>query len=57
MIFKTESGSTYEVDEVAKYFRRLSGPRPPRRGVDGKWEAYVALWCVVGRSRDCPISK
>lgn len=49
MIFKTESGSTYEVDEIAKNFRRLTGALSRHIHLNGQWQAYVELQCRVGR--------
>ena len=49
MIFRTEHGSVYEVDEVCRNIRRLSGARPPKKGVDGEWQPYVELQCSIGR--------
>lgn len=47
MIFVTSSGSTYELDEVAKRIRWLSGPRrhhsfPP----DRQWRSFVSITYV-----------
>lgn len=40
--FKTESGSTYQVDYINKLIRRISGTNNPtnRQGQDGNWKAY-----------------
>jgi hypothetical protein len=45
MIFKTLSGSSYELDAAHQRVRRLSGPKDPqpRQGADGEWKAYVVI--------------
>ena len=53
MIFRTASGSSYEVDLAGKKIRRLFGPKPAteRQGLDGEWKQYEdALEPIVGRS-------
>lgn len=44
MKFRTESGSTYEVDATNKKVRRLAGSNPAtgRQGKDGDWRAFVS---------------
>ena len=39
IVFKTETGSIYEYDEVAKRIRRISGVNPTtkRCGQEGEW--------------------
>lgn len=52
MIFITETGSTYEVDEAQKRVRRLSGNKAPtaRQGYDREWRSYEACTPIeVGR--------
>jgi len=45
MIFKTLSGSAYEVDATKLQIRRLYGALEPtaRTGQDGAWKPYVSL--------------
>ena len=45
MIFKTVTGSLYEIDQKNKKFRRLSGILDPtlRVGKDGQWKEYGSL--------------
>jgi len=45
MVFKTESGSAYEVDPGGKCVRRLHGALEPtsRTGSDGIWKTYESL--------------
>lgn len=45
MIYKTESGSVYQVDEANSRVRRLLGTNAPtpRQGPDGEWKQYVSL--------------
>jgi len=45
MIFKTATGSTYEIDETNKRVRRLSGVKAAtaRQGKDGDWRPYVDI--------------
>lgn len=45
MLFITETGSTYEVDQADKRIRRLSGvDNPtPRVGKDGEWRSYESI--------------
>jgi hypothetical protein len=42
MIFKTISGSTYELDQPNKRIRRLNGTEDPtpRQGADGEWKTF-----------------
>lgn len=42
MIFKTISGSLYEIDQASKKIRRLSGfnQATARQGQDGDWKPY-----------------
>lgn len=42
VVYKTESGSTYEVDYDGKRVRRMSGTKEPteRQGKDGEWKVY-----------------
>jgi hypothetical protein len=42
MIFKTKTGSVYEVDAEANKIRRLQGKNAPtsRQGQDGDWKQY-----------------
>lgn len=49
MIFITESGSTYEVDEVLKKVRRLRGQADPtpRQGSDGNWREFDSISPVL----------
>lgn len=52
-VFKTDSGSTYEVDAHNKRFRRLEGlTRPTARvGEDGVWKTYTDIMGpIVGQS-------
>jgi len=52
VVFETITGSTYEVDEIEKKIRRVSGKRPaqPRQGEDGEWKPYEATTEIaVGR--------
>ena len=44
MKFRTESGSTYEVDVENKRVRRLAGTNPAtsRQGKDGDWRDFIA---------------
>jgi len=45
LIFKTATGSLYEIDQENKKFRRLSGILDPtlRVGKDGAWKEYRSL--------------
>lgn len=45
MIFKTISGSQYDLDQANKRIRRLSGAKAPsaRQGEDGEWRTYRDL--------------
>lgn len=45
MIFTTQSGSTYEVDDVQQRIRRLNGLRESttRQGTDGAWRQYESI--------------
>ena len=49
MIFKTRTGSCYEVDREASKIRRLSGKNDPtsRQGQDGEWKPYEYLAPIV----------
>ena len=49
MIYKTESGSVYQVDEAGKRVRRLSGTNAPtqRQGADGEWKEFVSVDVLV----------
>ena len=42
MIYKTETGSLYQVDEENKRVRRIEGVKAPtpRQGKDGEWKEY-----------------
>jgi hypothetical protein len=44
-MLRTESGSVYELDQVNKRVRRLSGVRAAtaRQGADGAWRQYDQL--------------
>lgn len=64
MIFKTRSGSTYEVDYENKRCRRLHGvsPTTERTGPDGEWRQYEAFMCMgvgyrafIEWTKDCPV--
>lgn len=48
MMFTTESGSVYEVDEDAPRMRRLSGKNKPTayQGEDNTWRTYVDMTTV-----------
>lgn len=43
--FRTESGSVYELDLVARRLRRLSGNAPPTRNQanDGEWKQFHSI--------------
>lgn len=45
MIFRTASGSRYEVDYDKKMIRRLAGTADPtaRQGKDGEWKEYADI--------------
>jgi len=45
MLFRTESGSSYEVSLKEKKIRRLSGINDPtsRQGSDGEWKEYFSI--------------
>lgn len=45
MIFRTISGSSYEVDQEKKKIRRLYGklPSTARQGQDGEWKSFADL--------------
>lgn len=45
MIFRTISGSSYEIDQENKKVRRLYGklPSTDRQGQDGEWKSYKDL--------------
>ena len=45
MIFKTESGSVYEVNESTKKIRRIfgKGSATPRQGKDQEWKDYLSI--------------
>lgn len=45
MLYETETGSIYEVDEANKRIRRLTGKGnpTPRMGLDGEWREYHDL--------------
>lgn len=45
MIFRTETGSKYELDTKRHRIRRLHGTHPPtaNQGPDGEWRDYVIL--------------
>ena len=45
MIFRTISGSRYEIDFEAKKIRRLHGMINPttRQGLDGEWKPYTDI--------------
>lgn len=49
MIFITESGSTYEIDQDAKKIRRLEGKTgcTPRVGVDGEWKDIISAHPIL----------
>ena len=49
MMFRTISGSTYEVDPQNKKIRRLYGklPSTDRQGLDGDWKTYHDLSRIV----------
>lgn len=44
----TESGSVYELDEVQRRVRRLSGVTTPtaRQSADGEWQEYAKLYVL-----------
>lgn len=53
MIFITQSGSTYEVNQEQKMVRRLNGKgdATPRQGKDGEWRPFKVMTPVlVGQS-------
>lgn len=45
MRFRTISGSVYELDDLNKRIRRMSGAKDPtpRQGPDGEWKTYAHL--------------
>lgn len=45
-VYKTETGSIYEVDTEKKLVRRIEGTKPPteRQGEDGVWKSYERLY-------------
>ena len=45
MIFRTQSGSTYEIELENKRIRRLDGKKAAtsRQGKDGEWKTYDTL--------------
>lgn len=45
MIYKTESGSVYQVDAKGKRVRRLTGVKEPtpRQGQDGEWKTFYDM--------------
>ena len=52
MRFKTLN-STYEVDTIRKFIRRLEGTEnpTPRQGPDGEWKQYIDIYSLgVGQS-------
>lgn len=52
MIFRTESGSSYEVDQPNNKIRRLYGklPSTDRVGQDGEWKSFHSLsQLIIGR--------
>lgn len=51
MYFLTETGSVYEIDEVGRRIRRLSGVKDPtpRQGKDGEWKSYFST-AMVGKN-------
>ena len=52
MIFKTLSGSTYEVNELTKQIRRINGmdDPQPRQGKDGEFKTYSSIHVEKGKS-------
>jgi hypothetical protein len=42
MVFRTESGSIYELDRAGEQVRRLEGQKnpTPRQGPDGEWKKF-----------------
>lgn len=50
MFFKTETGSTYEVDLKEKKIRRVLGidDPTPRQGKDGEWKTFKSLLIEKG---------
>lgn len=47
IVFKTETGSTYQVDHEVKRIRRLHNTKglapTERQGQDGEWKSYVDI--------------
>jgi hypothetical protein len=45
MRFKTATGSVYELDQLEKKVRRLTGVEnpTPRQGTDGEWKEYKSV--------------
>ena len=43
MIFRTTTGSVYEIDRQANRVRRMAGVKDPtpRQGPDGEWKTFV----------------
>lgn len=52
MIFKTLSGSTYEVNKLTKQIRRINGmdDPQPRQGKDGEFKTYSSINVENGKS-------
>lgn len=59
MIVRTRSGSAYELDEVRRRVRRLSGTHSPtpRQGPDGAWKPYhhVGAGTILGPLGDVAV--
>ncbi len=48
MIFTTETGSVYEVDETNRRIRRLTGAGKPTERVGDGWREYASIGVTVG---------
>lgn len=50
MIYKTRSGSVYQVDPEGMRVRRVTGEKEPtpRQGPDGEWKEYKSTSVVEG---------
>jgi hypothetical protein len=49
MVFRTKSGSSYEIIVTEQKIRRLHGEAPgtPRQGKDGEYKRYISLFPEV----------
>jgi hypothetical protein len=49
LVFRTETGSVYELDQTGKRLRRIEGMTAPtpRMGADGEWKDFVDISAVV----------